>query len=209
MARTPPPGTLQGAYGPASTGETRDYYERWAEAYEDDTLGQGILIPHICTGLVARHAPTDGPVLDAACGTGIVGTALSILGYGPVTGVDLSPAMLAGAAKRGAYAALDEGDLTALPYADGRFATTVCVGAFGPGHAPTEALDELVRVTAPGGHFVFSVRADTWVDQGFEAAIARLESAGRFRELERTAPFRVYLLNDMDLSAIAFACRVG
>ncbi|RAH99500.1 class I SAM-dependent methyltransferase [Acuticoccus sediminis] len=209
MARTPPPGTLQAVYGPASSEETRDYYEKWAADYDADTVGQGFRIPYLAAAFLARYAPASAsPVLDAACGTGVVGDALALLGYAPLTGVDLTPAMLARARARGIYAALHEGDIAALPFADGTFAATACIGAFGPGHAPPSALGELARVTAPGGHIVFNVRADTWRDQGFEAAIERLTDAGRWRQIERSRPFRVYLLNDLDLSAIIFVFRV-
>ncbi len=210
MSRKAPPGTLQAVYGPKSSAETRDYYETWAADYETDTIGQGFCIPYLAAAFLARHAkPGAGPVLDAACGTGVVGDALSLLGYGPVTGIDLSPAMLTQARARGVYAQIEEGDITALPFADAAFATTTCIGAFGPGHAPPATLDELVRVTAPGGHIVFNVRADTWIDQGFEAAIARLTHAGRWRQRERSEPFRVYLLNDLDLSAIVYVFEVA
>ena len=200
---------MQAVYGPASSAETRDYYETWAADYETDTVGQGIRIPYLASAFLARYAAPDaGPVLDAACGTGVVGDALALLGYGPLTGVDLSPAMLAHAEARGIYAALTEGDLTALPFADADFANTACVGAFGPGHAPPESLAELVRVTAPGGYVVFNLRADTFEEQGFPAAITALADAGRWRQVARSEPFRVYLLNDLDLSAIVFVFQV-
>lgn len=210
MAGKAPPGTLQAVYGPASTAETRDYYESWAGEYEADTIGQGFRVPYLGAALFARYAAHDvGPVLDAACGTGVVGDALALLGYGPIEGIDLSPAMLRQAAARGAYRTVSEGDLTALPHPDGAFGGTMCIGAFGPGHAPPEALDELARVTAPGGHLVFNVRADTWEEQGFAAKIEAMAAAGRWTEVERTPAFPVYLLNDLPLAAILFAVRIG
>lgn len=210
MAGPIPPGTLEAVYGPASTEETRDYYENWAARYDSDTIGQGFRVPYLGAALFARHARADaGPVLDAACGTGVVGDALALLGYGPIEGIDLSPSMLARAAARGTYSRLAEGDLTALPYRDGAFAGTICIGAFGPGHAPPEALDELARVTAPGGPLVFNVRADTYEEQGFAAKIEAMGAAGRWSEVERTPAFPVYLLNDLPLAAIVVAVRIA
>ncbi|WP_420394573.1 class I SAM-dependent DNA methyltransferase [Acuticoccus sp.] len=208
--RPPPPGTLAGAYGPSSTEETRAFYEGWADGYEADTLGEGFRVPLLASAFLARHAPPDaGPVLDAACGTGLVGDALRLLGYAPLAGCDLSPAMLARARARGVYDALAEANLTALPYGADAFATTACAGAFGPGHAPPAALGELVRVTRPGGVVAFNVRADTWQDQGFAAAIDDLSQHGAWREVDRSPTFPVYLLNDLDLSAILFVFRIA
>ena len=62
---------------------------------------------------MARHLPTGrGPILDAGCGTGLVGEALSVLGYDPVIGCDLSQGMLDHAARRGGYADLVTQDMT-------------------------------------------------------------------------------------------------
>lgn len=208
--RSAPPGTLQGAYGPKSPAEARAFYEGWAADYERDTLGQGFPLPFLAAGFLARRLePSAGPLLDAACGTGLVGFALSTLGHGPITGVDLSGEMLAVARARGHYATLREGDLSqALPFADDAFAGTACVGAFGPGHAPPSCLAELIRVTRPGGPLAFNVRPDTYESQGFAAEIERLTADGAWRPLDRSDPFPVYLLNDLDLSATIFVFQV-
>ena len=77
----------------------------------------------------------------------------SLLGYRALTGVDLSPEMLARAEARGVYRELRAMDLGArLDFADDRFAAATALGVLTPGHAPPTALDELLRVTRPGGH---------------------------------------------------------
>ena len=70
-------------------------YNDWAAGYDADNVGKGYRIPWLAAAFFARHVPLgSGPILDAGCGTGLVGEALSILGYDNVVGVDLSPEML-------------------------------------------------------------------------------------------------------------------
>lgn len=179
----------------------RLYYDDWAARYDADNLTKGFHLPFVGATVLARHlAPEAGPVLDGACGTGLVGATLAPLGYALV-GCDLSGEMLRAAEATGAYTRLVEGDLAALPFADGAFAGFCAIGAFGPGHAPPAALKELARVTRPGGTGVFSLRHDTYEAQGFPAVIASLGQAGIWRVIGETPPFRAYRLGEPQLLA--------
>ncbi len=44
-----------------------------------------------------------------------------------------------------------------LDFPDDRFAASTALGVLTPGHAPPTALDEMLRVTRPGGHLIFTV----------------------------------------------------
>jgi demethylmenaquinone methyltransferase/2-methoxy-6-polyprenyl-1,4-benzoquinol methylase len=89
-------------------------------------------------------------VLDAACGTGDLAIADLRAGAGRVTGLDFSEAMLARARKKAPLEWV-QGDLLALPFADGTFdATTVGFGVRNVADLPL-ALEELRRVLRPGG----------------------------------------------------------
>jgi SAM-dependent methyltransferase len=60
--------------------------------------------------------------------------------------------MLGRARARGVYRELRRRALgDKLDFADEIFAAVVSFGVFTPGHAPASALDELVRITRPGG----------------------------------------------------------
>ena len=89
-------------------------------------------------------------VLDACCGTGDLAIAAEREG-GVVTGLDFSPAMLDRARRKSRTIEWVEGDMLALPFADGSFdAATVGFGVrnvddLGAGVA------ELRRVLRPGG----------------------------------------------------------
>jgi demethylmenaquinone methyltransferase/2-methoxy-6-polyprenyl-1,4-benzoquinol methylase len=89
-------------------------------------------------------------VLDAACGTGDLAIAAQRAGAARVTGLDFSPAMLARARRK---APLDwvQGDMLALPFADGTFdAATVGFGVRNVADLEL-AISELRRVLKSDG----------------------------------------------------------
>lgn len=104
-------------------------------------------------GLV--QAGPDDALLDLCCGPGAL--ALDFAAHvRHVTGVDLTPAMLdqarAAQAQRGiANVEWREGDIYALPFADGAFSIVVCSAAFHHVEAPGAAFAEMARVCRPGG----------------------------------------------------------
>ena len=102
--------------------------------------------------LTARAAVRAGDrVLDAACGTGDLALADKEAGAGKVTGLDFSAAMLARAKRKDASIDWVQGDLLALPFADGTFdAATVGFGVRNVADLEL-ALRELRRVLRPGG----------------------------------------------------------
>ena len=196
---------LSRVYGARSAEEIREAYDDWASDYDAQNLAKGYRVHALAAAYAARHlAPDAGPVLDAGCGTGLVGEALAILGYGPLTGLDISPEMLASAAALGVYDRLSEHELgQPIDEPDGAFAGFACFGSFGPGHAPPSSLEELVRVTRPGGVGLFNLVEATYREQGFPEAMAALEAAGRWRLRERSPAFRAYLLAEP-----ALLCRI-
>lgn len=101
-------------------------------------------------------------VLDVGTGTGVVALAAAHRGA-RVTGLDLTPALLAVARENARIAGRDdiewtEGDAEALPYADASF--DVVVSQFGHMFAPRPdvAIAEMHRVLRPGGRIAFA----TW-----------------------------------------------
>ncbi|WP_193517288.1 class I SAM-dependent DNA methyltransferase, partial [Nocardiopsis kunsanensis] len=80
--------------GPA---EAESTYDEWAGTYDHDTTeGLGYIAPQRAAERLSRLLP-DRPraeVLDAGCGTGLVGQALAGHGFEVVDGLDLSQAML-------------------------------------------------------------------------------------------------------------------
>ncbi len=105
----------------------------------------------------ARPDPSD-TVLDVACGGGIVACAFAPF-VRQVTGIDMTPAMLAEARRLAAEKHLgnvsfETGDATALPYPDGAFCITVSRFSFHHFPDPLAVLREMRRITAAGGRVV-------------------------------------------------------
>lgn len=202
---------LDDVYGAKSPDETRAIYNQWSRSYDADNLRRGFRLPPLGAGLLARYlGRAQGPVLDAGCGTGLVGETLGVLGYGPLTGCDLSPDMLVAARRTGAYDALIEADLgQPLPFDPGHFAGFICVGSFGPGHAPPLSLQHLAQVTRPGGYGVFNLLEATYEAQGFAAMIEDLTAAGTWRVVQKSAPFLPFLLAEPDLWSRLYVVQIA
>lgn len=92
-------------------------------------------------------------VLDVACGPGNFTRAFAEEDHGLVVGIDASSAMLARAVHetRAPGVAYVRGDAASLPFVDGAFDGVCCFAALYLIEEPIKALDEIVRVLAPGG----------------------------------------------------------
>src|SRR5690606_7312918 len=137
-----------------------------------------------------RHLPRGAqPVPAAGAGTGPIGAWLGAVGYPHVEALDISEGMLATAAGKAAYETfhcLAPGG--PLPFADGSFAGIAPAGVLTSGHVGVERLDELSRISRPGGVIVLTVKNTLW-DGGFSARIAELEGQGLVTRVEETEPY--------------------
>ncbi|MFC5065286.1 class I SAM-dependent DNA methyltransferase [Actinomycetospora atypica] len=169
---------IQRAYTLTGPDEARALYDEWADSYDEDLndASQGYVGPRLAAETVARVAGTDGEILDAGCGTGLVGIELAALGATTIDGVDLSPGMLARAKATGAYRRLAPADLSRpLPAPADSYDVVVCVGTLTHGHVGPHAFGEFVRLTRPGGSIVATVLDDIWDAGGYRAEVDRLE----------------------------------
>jgi ubiquinone/menaquinone biosynthesis C-methylase UbiE len=112
---------------------------------------------HKAKALQALAALPHGNYLEVGCGTGADAQALALqLGKdGQVTGLDSSNTMVDEATRRAALLALPLsfqcGDSYSLPFADHTFDGTYSLVTFDILQYPAAALNEMVRVTKPGG----------------------------------------------------------
>lgn len=181
---------LDGAYALKTPEDSKRLYAVWAETYDSDFAeAHDYLAPsHVAEAFLS--AKGTGPVLDVGAGTGLCGEALHALGIGPVDATDISREMLDVAESKGIYRNLFTGDLTAqLPVADATYAGIVSSGTFTNGHVGPEAIDELLRITEPGGLLALSINTQHYVAQGFEAKLKAL--SGRITDL-RLPELRIY-----------------
>jgi ubiquinone/menaquinone biosynthesis C-methylase UbiE len=105
--------------------------------------------------MVSKYATRNAPILDAGCGTGLN---LRHLPAGS-TGVDINPRNIELLQKRLPNHTVVEGDVEALPFADGSFGTVLCTEVIEHIPDPSAALAEYRRVLQPGGVLIGSVPA--------------------------------------------------
>jgi predicted TPR repeat methyltransferase len=177
-------------YAARNPDEIARSYDAWADTYDAEMARVGYRHPAIVLALLCRHAPRGaGPVLDAGAGTGLIGEWLRIVGYGPLEGLDISEGMLAVAETKRVYDRLHRAVLgAALPFGDGHFEAVVSAGVFTTGHVGAEALDDLVRITKPGGALVLTIKDTVW-NGGFSARVAEMARAGLIDLAEETPPY--------------------
>ena len=135
--------------------EAADVYD---EAMDDDVGWTG----HVeLAAVVARYLSTGTYLLDAGAGTGMLGDKLAERGFDNMDANDLSPGMLERARGKGIYKSCRVAELGArLDYPDAHYEAVAVCGVFTPNHAPASSLDELVRITKPGGLILYTLRAD-------------------------------------------------
>ena len=112
------------------------------------------------SAVLKRHATPGARVLDFGCGSGDITRALAREGF-MMTGIDLSPAMIAAArqtagAENIEWVVANAGDVT-LPFADCVFDGAQASSVFEYHADCAGQLRELHRVLQPGGVFVFTV----------------------------------------------------
>jgi predicted TPR repeat methyltransferase len=192
---------LEQVYAAKSPDELSLAYAAWAAGYDRDTLAAGYCLPFQVLAWVSRYVkPEAGPLLDAGCGTGLSGPYLKALGYDRIAGLDFSEEMLRLAGSRGGYDDLRRATLgEVLPWADDHFAAFFSTGVFTEGHAPASSLDELCRITRPGGIAIFTVRDKIFHCGGFASTLEDLSGRGIWRRLEQSPPFRAFALDEPDV----------
>jgi len=122
------------------------------------------------------------------------------MGYSNLAAMDLSQGMLDESRKKNVYQEFHQmvmGETLGFPA--GAFDAVITVGVFTLGHAPPSSLDELVRVTKPGGHIVFSLRPDVYLNDGFKEKQDQLESGGKWKLVLESDPIQLLPKGEPDV----------
>ncbi len=183
---------VQWIYASRNYQELEERYDQWAKSYDEDLDKDfGWLGPSLALEACKQYVPADSRILDAGAGTGLVGKFLSEAGYRDLTAIDMSPGMLEEARAKGVYRQMRRMVLgETLDFPDDTFDAVVSIGVLTQGHAPASSLDELVRVTKPGGHVMFTLRPDLYETAGFREMREELESAGRWKLVKMGKPLQ-------------------
>ncbi|MDX8529333.1 class I SAM-dependent methyltransferase [Mesorhizobium sp. MSK_1335] len=164
------------------------FYRGWANSYDldvglDEYCGPMIvaeLAGAVQTAYLAGQRATIA-ILDAGCGTGLVGVELERIGFRLIDGFDLSEEMAEKARQTRAYRHVrGDVDLNGPPsdYSSSSYDITVCCGVFTLGHVRPQGLRELARITRPNGFVIASTRKSYAEATSFEQEVRRLQDAG-------------------------------
>lgn len=177
---------LQRAYALAGSSEAQSLYDEWAGIYDTDLNATGYASPQRCVEAVVKNISSSSSqklrILDAGCGTGLVGDCLAqspLAQKFVLDGVDISAGMLAAARNKGVYRELETANLNErIDRPDGSYDVVVCVGTLTKGHVGPGVLAEFARLTVKSGLIVATVHDEVWESGGYKAEVERLQDVG-------------------------------
>ncbi len=158
--------------------EILKYYRNWSanNNYEKDLEGWNYLAPLLsCQLFNSQKINQNSLILDAGCGTGLVGKILKNKGYNNVEGLDFSSEML-DLIPLDIYKKTYQADLNKkLQIPDNFYDHALCVGTFTYGHARANAFYEFHRILKNNSYFAFSINEGVFKSYDFEKAISKFE----------------------------------
>ena len=202
---------VQWVYASEDNRQLEDRYDQWAREYDEDLTDDfGYVMPRMTAEIFERFVSKDAKVLDAGAGTGLVGVELSRLGYSDIEAMDMSRGMLDVAGAKNVYGALHQMVMgEPLGFATDSYDATIGVGVLTLGHAPANSLDELARVTKPGGVVAFTLRPDVYERNGFREKQEQLASEGKWELVEVSNEFLGMPKGEPDVSFQVWVYRVS
>jgi predicted TPR repeat methyltransferase len=184
---------VQWVYSSTNNQELAERYDQWAADYDKDLEDDfGWVAPQRCCEVFAKYVDKAAKILDAGAGTGLVGKILSGMGYSSLDAMDLSQGMLDESRKKNVYQGFHQMVMgESLGFSTDTYDAVITVGVLTVGHAPPSSLEELVRVTKPGGHIVFSLRPDVYLNDGFKEKQQQLEAGGKWKLVLESDPIQL------------------
>ena len=157
--------------------EVLNYYKNWTskDKFNKDMVDWNYTAPINAVSLIKKCAlKKDIQILDAGCGSGLVGIEMQKNGYTNIDGVDLSQDMI-NLIPKGVYKNLEVANLNKpLKCENHKYDVVMCVGTFTYGHVKPQALDEMIRITKNKGLICFSVNEGIHEEYGFDKKIKKL-----------------------------------
>ena len=193
--------TIYDTLNAADLDELEDIYKNWASDYEYDVIQLAGYVGHLITSdlLLKNLKNNNARILDAGCGTGLVGEILFKNNFKNIEGVDFSEEMLSIANQKNIYKSLNLFDLTKkLAYNDNSFDAIICAGTFTCGHVGPESLIEMLRISKEGGFICFTVRKQEWEAAPYMQILDKLVNSN---SLKKSLPI---VLNFFNISTFNF-----
>ena len=153
------------------------YYDDWTKnaQFNQDMIDWDYTAPVNTVQLIDKYIHDKNiKILDAGCGSGLVGIELKKRGFTNIYGVDFSKSML-NLIPNNIYQTVEIIDLNEpLKYDDNDFGAIICVGTFTYGHVKAHALDEFIRVTNKNGYICFTINEGIYTEYKFDKKINEL-----------------------------------
>ena len=157
--------------------ELLKYYKDWTinNKYNKDMVDWNYTAPQETVSVLKKYVFNKNfRILDAGCGTGLVGIELKKYGFLNIEGIDFSQNML-DLVPQGIYKKIEKVDLNKLlKFQDNTYDVVMCVGTFTYGHVKHQALDELIRITKNKGMVCFTINEGIYEGYGFDNKIKEL-----------------------------------
>jgi len=157
--------------------ELLKYYQDWTDnnKYNKDMVDWNYTAPQETVSVLRKYALNkNSKILDAGCGTGLVGIELKKYGYLNIEGVDFSQSML-DLVPQNIYKEIEKIDLNKpLKLKNNIYDVVMCVGTFTYGHVKPHALDEIIRITKNKGLVCFTINEGIYEEYGFDKKIKEL-----------------------------------
>jgi len=167
----------------AAPADVAALYDDWVVTrYDADLAAWGYRAPARAAEMMSKLISTStsaAPVLDAGCGSGLVGAELQRRGLFPIIGGDFSAASVETARSQGIYSDVIHLDLNRpLHFADGAFRAVASIGVFSYLTDSGATIRELLRIVQVGGPVVFTQRTDLWDERHFAQLLRDLGDEG-------------------------------
>jgi len=157
--------------------EILKYYQDWTKKnkYNQDMIDLNYVAPKETVSVLKKYALSNNyKILDAGCGTGLVGIELKKCGYSNIDGVDFSQDML-DLIPKNIYKKIEKVDLNKpLKFNSNIYDVVTCVGTFTYGHVKPHSLEELIRITKNKGLICFTINEGVYKKYGFDSKIKEL-----------------------------------
>lgn len=154
-------------------GDKQALFDDWAPTYDHDLVNEMgyVADAEACRQLEALVPDRQARILDAGCGTGLVGRRLRQAGYTDIHGSDYSEKMLAEAGACGAYRSLQQHDLTQPVETDQLYDAAIVVGVFAFSVPSAEHLVNITCSLKPDGIALVTVNGKAWREVDWPAKL--------------------------------------
>lgn len=162
-------------------------FDDWAKTYDTDLVDDlgYVADAEACRRFVALVPDRQARILDAGCGTGLVGRRLQQAGYTDIHGRDFAAKMLQQARTTGAYQSLLQHDLTQPIETDEPFDAAIAVGVFSFNIPSAEHLVNITACLRPGGVALVTVNGKAWREVDWPAKLDGFDERFPGARLER------------------------